>query len=157
MTGGLGVRSPEPISNDEFNLGVMLLHIAHTHPEVVTEKRFVKCSEIRFPGIVASKFANVPNTRDMVTIPPADFVRIINKLMSAELVCRLTPKRGRVINKTFPMLPVMLLDDPMDPMVTFTDMPQCYFEEEEQDGRIVRQMKPKGEMLKFMLDHLDKE
>ena len=157
MTGGLGVRSSEPISNDEFNLGVMLLHIAHTHPEVVTEKRFIKCSEIQFPGVVASKFADVPNTADMVTIPPEDFARIIRKLMDAELVCRLTPKRGRVLKKTSPMLPVMLIDDPTDPMVTFTAMPQCYFEEEEQGGRVVRQMKPKGEMLQFMLDNLNEK
>lgn len=157
MTGGLGVRAPEPISNDDMNLGVMLLHIAHSHPEVVTEKRFIKCSEVYFPGTIASKFANVAATPEMVTIPPADFTRIVNKLINAELLCRLTNKRGKVIKKTYPMLPVTLIDDGMDPMVTFTAEPQCYFEEEEQDGRIVRQMKPKGEMLQFMLDHLNEE
>lgn len=157
MTGGLGVRAPEPVSNDEMNLGVMLLYIAHSHPEVVTEKHMIKCSEIYFPGIIASKFANVASTPEMVTIPPEDFSRIIRKLMNAELFCRLTPKLGRVLKKTSPMLPVVLMDDPTDPMVMFTEMPQCYFEEEEQDGRIVRQMKPKGEMLQFMLDHLNEE
>lgn len=157
MTGGLGVRMPEPISNEEMNLGVMLLHIAHTYPETVTEKRFIKCSEIEFPGVIASKFADVPNTRDMVTIPAADFTRIIDKLINAELLCRLTTKRGKVIKKTAPFLPVFLIDDHIDPMIQFTAMPQCYFEEEEQDGQIVRQLKPKGEMLQFMRDHLNKE
>lgn len=32
-----------------------------------------------------------------------------------------------------------------------------YFTKEEQDGQIVRQMKPRGEMLQFMLNHLNKE
>lgn len=157
MKGGLSVRSPEPISNDEVNVAVMLLHIAHAHPEVVREKRFIKCSELHFPWVIASKIANIPKTTAMVTLPPTDFSRIIRKLMNAELLCRLTPKLGRVLKKTSPMLPVVLMDDPTDPMVMFTEMPQCYFEEEEQDGRIVRQMKPKGEMLQFMLDHLNEE
>lgn len=157
MTGGLGVRTPQPISNEEMNLGVMLLYVAHTSPEVVRERRFIKCSELYFPGTIASKFADVPNTQDMVTIPPNDFSRIINKLIDAELLCRLTTKRGKVIKKTAPFLPVILIDDGIDPMVQFTAEPQIYFQEEEQDGRVVRQMTPKGEMLQFMLDHLHKE
>ncbi len=157
MTGGLGVRMPNPVSNEEMNLGVMLLHIAHAHPEVVTEKRFIRCSEISFPGTIASKFADVPNTRDMVTLPPDTFANIISRLIQAELLCRLTTKRGKVIKKTAPFLPVFLIDDTIDPMIQFTMEPQVYFEEEEQAGHIVRQMKPKGEMLQFMRDHLNKE
>ncbi len=155
MTGGIGIRTPVPITNEEMNLGVMLLHIAHENPEIVSEKRFIKCSDISFPGTVASKFADVPNTREMFTLPPQDFVRIIDKLIHAELQCRLTTKRGKVIKKNYPMVPVMLIDDTIDPMVMFTAEPQCYFVEERQDGQVVRQMKPKGEMLQFMLDHME--
>lgn len=157
MTGGLGVRMPDPISNEEMNLGVMLLHIAHAHPEVVTERRFIRCSEITFPASVVNKFANIIEDTGMVTLPPDTFSRVVSKLIQAELLCRLTTKRGKVIKKTAPFLPVMLIDDSIDPMIQFTAAPQCYFEEEEQDGQIVRQMKPKGEMLQFMRDHLNKE
>lgn len=154
MTGGLGVRMPEPISNDEMNLGVMLLYIAYKYPEVVTEKQEIHCSALKFPGNIASRISLALPDDNMYTIMGHDFTRIVKKLMKAELMCRLTSKRGKIYKKTAPFLPVILKEDTHDPVVVFTAPPQCYFEEEEQDGVKVRQMKPRGEMLEFMREHM---
>lgn len=151
---GVNLKMPIKITNDEMNLCVMILYIAHKYPEVVTNKQLVRCSEITMPGTLASKFCDVPNTKDMYTIPPKDFARIIDAAIQAELVCRLTNKRGKTKVKTFPFLPVMLIDDTIDPCIMFTTEPYCYFEEEEQNGKIVRQMNPKGELLQYMRDWL---
>lgn len=151
---GVNLKMPVKITNDEINLCVMLLYIAHQHPEVVSNKQLIRCSEITIPGTVASKFCNVPNTKDMYSIPSKDFIRIVNAAMQAELVCRLTNKRGKAKVKTYPFFPVILINDTIDPGIMFTSEPQCYFEEEEQNGRIVRQMHPKGELLQYMRDWL---
>lgn len=154
MTGGMSVHFPQPVTNGEINLAAMLLHIAHTNPEVVTEKRIIRCGEIGFPGKIVATFADVPDTEEMMPVPNADFIRIVEKLMQGELVCEITFKNKKKCKMTAEFLPVDLIIDNNEPLVRFRKPPQCYFEEEMQDGKSVRQMKPTGEMKQFMLECL---
>lgn len=152
---GVRLNMPNLLTNNEMNLCVMILYIAHKYPEVITAKKSIHCSEIRFPGTVASKFCDVPNTKELVTIPGETFIKIIDAAMQIEIICELTNNKGQTESRTYPFLPVLLIRDATDPAVIFTAEPQCFFVEEiNAQGKQVRQMTPKGELLQFMRDWL---
>lgn len=154
MTGGMSVHFPQPVTDGEVNLAAMLLYVAHETPEVVTEKRLIRCRDIGFPGTIVATFADVPATEEMMSVPNADFIRVVEKLMQGEIICEITFKNKKKRKMTAAFLPIDLIIDGGEPSVMFTSPPQCYFEEEEQDGKLVRQIKPTGEMKQFMLECL---
>ncbi len=157
MTGGLTVKFKQKVTNEENDLAAMLLYVAKSTPDVVTNKQPITCSGLTFPGKVAARFCKVDKHADKVTIPPKDFIRIVEKLMEAELVCTIKFKNGNTETATAAYLPIALVPDENDPYVFFTGEPQCYFEEEMQNSKMVRQLKPRDEMLNFMRECIRKE
>ena len=151
---GVRVIFPEPITQEENTIAAMLLYVAKEHPEAVTEKKHISCDAINIPYAQASKFSDCLPTGEYVTIPAADFRRVINKLVKAKLQCTLRAPNGKIYTKSAPYLPVEVWDFGSDIEVCFTEQPQCYFDFDAETNTF--SLVPTGEMKQFMLDFVHK-
>lgn len=156
LTGGLNVKFKQPVTDGEQNLGILLIQNAYLHPEIVTQKQMLRCSEIGMPGYIACQFLDCDADEECVSIPPKRFIDIIERLLHAELVLTITHPDGTSEVYTTDYLPITLIDMADDPAVIFNSPPQCFFEETEVNGKPVRQIRPNDELRQIMIDHAKK-
>lgn len=154
--GGLNIIKDKPFTDQENSVAILLLDYAKRNPDLAEQHRTIRCSELGFPKRTVEALTGTPIDSEFAQLPPKIFTRVVEKLMSATLECKLWDNNGWQISMTAAYLPVTLIDDETDPMVMFCDKTQCYFVLEEQNGEEVFQMKPLNDMREFMLEYARK-
>ena len=158
MKGGLTVDFPRPLNNQsEKNVAIMLLHAAHSTPQIVTRKQPLHPADFNFPKNVIKDLHPINKDNNLAHVPTDIFMDIVERCADAELRCEITLNNGRTIKRSAPFLPVLILRDVSDPHFMFYDAPQCHFEEVEVGGQKEMQLLADGPMRDFLRDILHEE
>jgi hypothetical protein len=106
--------------------------------------------EVGLPGLIVGRLCGKEMPAELAPLPVDIFEDILNKLMNATLVCRMTDKKGKQHVYEAPYFPVQYVTSENSLHFYFTEQPQCYFERvEEPDGAYFR-LKPLGQLRDFM-------
>ena len=139
----VSVEFDDPVTHGENLLAIMLLHIAHTQPEVIERHQMITASSLTFPNEIVAQICGISIQEARNTIPNEVFCRVIQKLITGRLIASFMTE-----TISYPYLPVTLFDLAGEPAIMFDEgmRPQWYYTQEHQGGMITYQLRLYGDL-----------